>query len=162
MRTLRRQAFVQQCLLFVMSCQWIAAIGEGLISATEPPLQQGDSLQTAVDETSRSGYLGIDPIDVGTAAANALGVKSPNGTVVRNVVPKSPADVTGLKAGDVILSLGGHETGDLAAFQMAMTRSMPGQEVVLDVRRVDSLMNFKVRLSRMPVSYTHLTLPTSP
>lgn len=151
MRSLRRQAFLQQCLLFVMSCQWIAEIGARRISAMEPPLQMGDSPQTAVDENSRLGYLGIEPIDVGTATANALGVKSPNGTVVRNVLPKSPADVAGLKAGDVILSLGGHETGDIAAFQKVMTRSKPGQEVVLDVRRVDSLMNFKVRLSRMPL-----------
>lgn len=159
MRSVRRHPFMWQTVLVALSCYWIAEIGSGLVSAAEAPPQQGDSSQTEIKENSGFGYLGIEPIDVGTAAANALGVKSPNGTVVRSVVSKCPAEVAGLKAGDVILSLGGHETGDLAAFRKAMIRSTPGQEVVLDVRRVDAFMNFKVRLAKLP---SRLPVPAPP
>ena len=79
--------------------------------------------------TTREGaqvYLGSVP---DMAAANAPGLK------LTGVRPGSPADSAGLKAGDVVIELGGGVVTDLYSYSEALYAHKPGDRVVIVVMR---------------------------
>lgn len=53
------------------------------------------------------GYLGVTAQDLNPDLAEAFGLKDQRGAVINEVLPESPADKAGLKAGDIILSIDG-------------------------------------------------------
>ena len=58
---------------------------------------------------TRRGWLGVRIQDVTPEIADSLGLGQPRGALVSSVVPKSPAETAGLKAGDIITSVDGKD-----------------------------------------------------
>jgi S1-C subfamily serine protease len=63
------------------------------------------------------------------------------------VRPGTPADSAGLRAGDVLIGLGGHEIGNLQDFQNALVAHRPGDRVEVRFRRDDQVMSVMVTLA---------------
>lgn len=57
--------------------------------------------------TVKRGYLGVTAQDLNPDLAEAFGLKDQRGAVINEVLPESPADKAGIKAGDIILSIDG-------------------------------------------------------
>lgn len=59
------------------------------------------------------------------------------GALIDSVTPGGPADVAGLRPGDVIVELGSRAIGDANELVVAIRDSLPGEEVRVEVRRAD-------------------------
>ena len=77
---------------------------------------------------------------------------TPAGTGVVAVTPGGPADRAGIRAGDVIRSLGDTPTPDAESLTQALTGARPGQSVTLTIARDGQTLTPEVRLGELPGS----------
>ena len=94
---------------------------------------------------SKGAALGIVPA-AGSGASDTAGVR------VGAIAPNAPASNSGLKIGDVVLRVDGHETGTLAQLQSEMLTKQPGETVVLDVLRSNEVVRLPVQTMSLPKS----------
>jgi len=58
------------------------------------------------------GWLGVEIQSMNQRLADAWSLKSPNGAIVRSVTTGGPAEASGIKRGDIIISVNGEEVKD--------------------------------------------------
>ena len=63
---------------------------------------------------------------------------------VADVLPQGPADVAGIRAGDVVVSVDGHPTPSLISFTASLYQHPPDQVVRIDALRGDQRLSFRV------------------
>ncbi|MFZ1083189.1 MAG: trypsin-like peptidase domain-containing protein, partial [Candidatus Kryptoniota bacterium] len=88
---------------------------------------------------------GIDETD-----AHALGMSKPTGVLVEDVMPGTPAEKAGIKAGDVILAVDGKEVDAPNEIQTEIAEHKPGDVVAVKVFRGGNMMTKDVTLSELP------------
>ncbi len=99
-----------------------------------------DVVMDVVDQLKKNGkvtrsYLGVMLQDIDRNLADAYNLPKPEGSLITQVTPNSPADKAGFRAGDVIMKYNGSpilRTGDLLNY---LNRTMPNQSIQLEVRR---------------------------
>lgn len=79
-----------------------------------------------------------------------LSVEADSGVLIARVLPDSPAARSGLRAGDVIVSLGGTEVTESAEVQRIVSEGEVGRELDLEIRRGDSVRTVAVRPENLP------------
>jgi len=86
-------------------------------------------------ENERAAGLGITylPLNSGLADYYDLGVKS--GALITEIVPNSPAEQAGLKAGDVILSYNGASVEEGDTLLGVIRSCQPGSNVIIIISR---------------------------
>ena len=102
------------------------------VRAAAPPAVAGA-------RTGSNVYLGSIP---DMAAAEVAGLR------LTGVRAGSPADSAGLKAGDVVVELGGRVVTDLQTYSDALYSFKPGDEIEIVVQRGAERLRVKVRLGR--------------
>jgi hypothetical protein len=109
-----------------------------------------------IELAQESGWLGVQLSSVETASFDRRTNKSSfyEGAKVEGVVADSPATTAGLKAGDVILSVDGHETKDARHFTELVRQMRPGLAVHVRLKRDDADLELKVVLGRRPAPPT--------
>jgi len=96
------------------------------------------------------GYLGVGVGgEVDATMARALGLESPGGVVVGEVVPDGPADEAGLQDGDVIVKLDGEEFDSWRDFRVAIGSKKPGDTIELEVFREGETMEYTIELGEL-------------
>jgi len=95
--------------------------------------------RTAVSEEGKQTYLGTVP---------DMGASETRGLLLTGVRPGSPADLGGLKAGDVIVELGGAAVKDLYSYSDALYAHKPGDVVKIVVLRGAGRLELSVTLGR--------------
>lgn len=80
-------------------------------------------------------WAGVVTQRVAADMIEGLGLSRPQGALVKEIHPKSPALDAGLKLGDVVLAINGREVNDPEALRFRMATVDIGQEAVLDVWR---------------------------
>jgi YidC/Oxa1 family membrane protein insertase len=103
------------------------------------------------DQDDRSGYLG-----------HLAPVATKGGCRVMLVGAETPADLAGIRSGDVIESLGGVQTPEPAELRKALARTRPGQKVDAIVDRAGEKLTIPVVLDRRPLEVVRperLTMP---
>ena len=78
------------------------------------------------------------------------GLPSQKGVLITKVYPDTPAERAGLKAGDVILKIDGHDIPNEAAYRFRMATAKPDQTSDFFIRRVQSTQSFSVRFEMPP------------
>jgi serine protease Do len=93
------------------------------------------------------GFLGIVLQDVDKNTAEALGLPSAEGVLVRQVQEGTPADKAGIKVRDVITDFNGQKVTDGQRFRIMVAEAGPGQKVSIDVRRDGKKLTMRLTLA---------------
>ncbi len=91
---------------------------------------RGESWGRLSQLMGRSGPLGRPAIGV-------LGDRTTNTPQIAEVLPASPAEAAGLRAGDVVLRVGEEDVTTFDDLKAAVSRRHPGDDVLLVIRRGD-------------------------
>jgi serine protease Do len=104
---------------------------------------------TTHGEVTRS-YIGVNIQEVTPALAKAMGLDVPEGALVNDVQPDSPAQKAGLKSGDVIVEVNGKKIGERNELVMTVSMMEPGQSVRLKIFRDGHYIDLTANVTAMP------------
>ncbi len=96
--------------------------------------------------TVQRGLLGVSIANINGDNYKELGVKKIEGVYVQDVNPNSGADDSGIKKGDVILSINGRKVGTVAELQELVARNRPGDKIKVAIKRNDKIQLIDVVL----------------
>ena len=120
--------------------------------------------------TYEQSYIGITGVDLASIIARyKTDFKAKEGVYIQQIYTGSPAAAAGLKEGDIITELNGESISDMNSLKAELVKYRPGDKVTLSIERKKSVSKVEVTLASaedanmpaLPVSYTHLTLPTN-
>ena len=95
-------------------------------------------------------YLGVMLQDIDRNLADAYKLPKPEGSLINQVSPKSPAEKAGLKPGDVILKLDGNSISRTSDLIYRLNRIAPNQTIQLEVLRDDKIRTISATFSVAP------------
>lgn len=116
----------------------------------------GVSLSIPIDEAMRvaeqirttgsvqRGFLGVNISDVDAAAAESLKLGKNEGAAITRVLPSSPAEKSGLQAGDIVLSFNGKKVEGSRDLQRLTGATKPGDKSQLVVLRSGQRLTLQV------------------
>jgi len=115
------------------------------------PINVAKDVVAQLKETGRveHGWLGIQLQEVTQDLARSFGLESPNGALVANVTPGSPADKAGLKTGDVIVAYGDKSIVDSSDLPPLVGATRPGATMPLTVMREGKQRTLDVKLGKL-------------
>jgi len=108
------------------------------------------------------GEIGVYAQTVTATLAEGLGLSQEWGVVLGDVLPGRPADMTGLKVGDLILALNGKVMENGRQFDVNLYRYSVGDLVTLDVLRGSQKLTFRVRIIEREDDFGHLVEMVTP
>jgi S1-C subfamily serine protease len=95
-------------------------------------------------------WIGISGVDVTPQLARRYNLQTESGFLVAEVVPRSPADLAGLRNGDVVVGAAGSEVRHTKDLLVAISKVQAGEVVPLDVNRMGRRGVVDVRPSEAP------------
>jgi serine protease Do len=95
-------------------------------------------------------YMGIYIQEVTPELAKAFGEAAPQGALVGDVTPGSPAAKSGLQKGDIIVALNGNPITDSNQLRMSIAMMAPGTPASLKVWRDGTARDVAVKLGAFP------------
>lgn len=95
-------------------------------------------------------WVGIDGDGLTQDIADSLGLRTPSGVLVTSVHRGSPGEVAGLRPGDVVLSVNGHEVADVESLRYRLATLSLGSTATLQVFRSGSVRAMSLRLLAPP------------
>ncbi len=98
---------------------------------------------------TRRGYLGVNIQDVTKEIANAVNLKKAEGALVASVFDKSPADKSGIEAGDIILEFDGKKIDVMKTLPKVVANTQVGKTVKLKIWRNKKLISKNLTLGRL-------------
>ncbi len=90
--------------------------------------------------------LGVEVQPVTQALARSFNMDSPEGALVAQVQPNSPAQRAGIQSGDVILKLNGKRVSDNGSLASQISMMQPGSSATLEVWRNGRTLSMDVTL----------------
>ncbi|MEK5767015.1 Do family serine endopeptidase [Acinetobacter schindleri] len=114
-----------------------------------------DVAMEVADQLKRNGkvtrsYLGVSLQDIDRNLAESYKLSKPEGSLVTQIAPNSPAAKAGLQAGDVILKYNGTDISRTSELLNYLNSSAPKQQIQLEVLRDDKRRNINATLSAAP------------
>ena len=114
-----------------------------------------DVAMDVADQLKKNGkvtrtYLGVSLQDIDRNLAESYNLSKPEGSLITQVTPNSPAAKAGLKAGDVILKLDGAPISRTSELLNNLNRSVPNQTIKLEILRDDARRNISATLVVAP------------
>ncbi len=94
----------------------------------------------------RRGYIGVGITEVDAATAKAVGLDSPKGIMIQNVVEDGAASKTDIKPGDIILKIDGREVNKPNELQGYVASKRAGYKIELDIYRDGKTFKREVNL----------------
>ena len=96
------------------------------------------------------GWLGIAIQEISKELADSFGMKNTNGALVAGVEKCSPADKSGLEAGDVILKFDGKTIAASSDLPRVVAAVKPGKTVSADLLRKGSVKAISITVGEAP------------
>ncbi len=114
------------------------------------------------DGEVKRAYLGVLPQQVDQSLADYYGMKKPRGVLVAQVNDDTPAAAAGLKEGDIILSVDGHDINNPNALRNLISLSDVGHAARVQVLREGKERDIIVKLGRLPDQEVAANAPAQP
>lgn len=108
------------------------------------------SSQLLKDGKVHRAYIGVGIQPVTKDLADQLGLKTPGGAIVTEVVPDSPAEKAGIKSQDVIIGFGGQAVQNSAQLYALAGRSPIGSKQPVTLMRDGKRLEVSVTLRELP------------
>jgi serine protease DegS/serine protease DegQ len=96
------------------------------------------------------GWIGVEVQAITPELADSFGLPSSEGTLISGVMRSSPADRSGVRPGDVLLSVDGRKVNDPQAMLEAIAALPPGRQAGFELRRGKEKLDIKVEVGRRP------------
>jgi len=96
------------------------------------------------------GYIGIEAQDINPELAESFKLKNTEGALIAGVIKGSPAERAGLKAGDILLEINGHQVLDSGTMLSLISELKPNKQASLKISRNQKMMNVAVTIGRRP------------
>jgi serine protease Do len=96
------------------------------------------------------GWLGVVIQDLTDELAAGFGVAGRGGVLVSDVMKGSPAEASGMKAGDIIVEFGGQPIKEITDLQKRVAAIEPGQPTPLTVLRDRAATPLTIRVGEQP------------
>ena len=114
-----------------------------------------DVAMDVADQLKKNGkvtrsYLGVMLQDIDRNLAESYNLPKPEGSLITQVTPNSPAAKSGLKSGDVILKFNGSAISRTSDLLNYLNRTLPNQVIQLQVLRDDKVRNISATLTTAP------------
>jgi len=95
-------------------------------------------------------WFGADGDTVTAEMARSLGLSRPQGVIISQVYPRSPAAQAGIAKGDVLVSIDGFDIADANALRYRVVRRRAGDTVAVKYLRNGAMRDASVRISLPP------------
>jgi len=120
--------------------------------AFDIPAQTVQSVVTQLKDTGTvtRGYIGVQIQPVTTDLADSLGLKEAKGALVAGITSDGPAGKAGLKSGDTILALNGHDIADAKDLSRGVAALKPGDKASLSVWRDGETKSVELTVGKLP------------
>jgi serine protease DegQ len=121
------------------------------------PVSVAKSVMDAIIATGTvtRGWIGIEPQDRKTdARQQANAGTGARGVMVAKVMPSGPAEVAGIRSGDLLVAVAGKPVNDTTSLLNAVAMLKPGSQVPLTVLRDREPQELKITVGRRPTPGT--------
>jgi serine protease Do len=105
------------------------------------------------------GYLGVQMRDLDPAVRLELGYVENNGSAVLDTTPGAPAELAGLRSGDIIISYNGETVEDTAHLISLVQRSRIGKKVKVGVWRKGELIALEATITEATSAPVYSEIP---
>jgi serine protease Do len=96
------------------------------------------------------GYIGATIQSLTPDLADSLGLKSAKGAIVDQLTAGGPAEQAGLKSGDIVVSVNGHDVQSAADLTRQIALAHPGEDIDLGVMRGAETRQVAIRSGLRP------------
>ncbi|OYY58443.1 MAG: 2-alkenal reductase [Hydrogenophilales bacterium 28-61-11] len=100
------------------------------------------------------GWVGIEVQDLSPELAASFNLKAVEGALIAGVLKGGPAEVGGIRPGDILLAVNSKKVNDSATLLNLIAALQPGAEAQLTVSRKQQSQVLKVQVGRRPVQRT--------
>ena len=128
----------------------IVAAGQGIGFAI--PINEAKAVMAQLIARGRvvRGWLGVVIQDLTADLAASFGVREREGVLVAEVMKDGPAEVAGLRAGDVVVEVNGAPVRDVPDLQRRVAALAPGERVRMTIVRDGARQPATVVIAEMP------------
>jgi serine protease Do len=128
----------------------ILSSGQGIGFAI--PINMVREVMTQLIDKGRvvRGWLGISIQDLTDDLAAGFGASGKGGVLVADVMKDSPAEAAGMKAGDIVIDLGGTPIKEVTELQKRVAAIPPGRPVTMTVLRDRKPTKLTVKVGEQP------------
>jgi len=120
---------------------------QGLSFAIPVDVAMRVSRQIVATGSAQHARLGVTVQDLTQPLADSFGLARPDGALVSNVAPGSPAAKAGLQPGDVIQQIDGQPTVQAGALSARIAQAVPGERIALGVWRQGKALDLSATLA---------------
>jgi serine protease DegQ len=106
--------------------------------------------QIAVNGSVTRGWIGIEAQDITPELAESFKLDRVRGSLIAGVLRNSPADLAGLKAGDVLLAINDKEVSDSSSMLNLIAVLKPNEKAVLKIARAEKEIKVNVVVGKRP------------
>ncbi len=106
--------------------------------------------QIATSGSVTRGWIGIEAQDITPELAESFKLSQVRGSLIAGVLKGSPADLAGLKAGDVLLAINNKAVVDSSGMLNIIAALKPNEKAVLRIARAEKEINVDVTVGRRP------------
>ncbi len=128
----------------------IVSTGQGIGFAI--PINTAKTIIPQLKEKGKviRGWIGVSVQSVTPEIAGSFGLKEAKGALVAAVVQGGPADSSGIKSGDVIVSFGGKKVSKVSDLPLEVAEEPVGKVVPVKILRNGKELDLTVKIAEMP------------
>lgn len=106
--------------------------------------------QIVQNGTVTRGWIGVEVQDITPELAESFRLPSSDGALISGVVRGGPADVAGVKPGDILLAVGGKKVEDPETMLNLVANLHPGQSTAFKLRRGQGEVELSIKIGKRP------------